>query len=222
MFWATSIFQGAMIFVSFFAFHESYGPLILRRRARRFRQQTGNAQYYTESERLDGARSSAAVLGRALTRPLRLLIFHPIIQVSSILSAFNYGLMYITLSTFSNLWVSQYRQSVEISGLHYIACSLGNVAASQVGGLLMDYAYKRRNNRSTTHESRIPLLFPSMILAWSGLLIYGWTAEHRLYWPVVDAGVFIMMFGMQLEGLPSEFSFVPLVIPSGLNRSSNS
>ena len=39
MFWATSIFQAAMMFASYFSFHESYGTLILRRRAERLRQQ---------------------------------------------------------------------------------------------------------------------------------------------------------------------------------------
>lgn len=205
MFWATSIFQAAMMCVSVFSFPESYGALILRRRARRLREQTGNLRYYTASERLDGERSATAVLARALTRPLRLLVFHPIIQVSSVLSGFNYGIMYITLSTFSQLWTGQYHQSVEISGLHYIACSLGEVAGSQIGGPLMDYFYKRREAQNATAESRIPLMFPGMVLAWAGVLIYGWTAEYRLHWLVVDVGVVIMMLGMQLGGLPGKY-----------------
>ncbi|KAI1080325.1 caffeine resistance protein [Whalleya microplaca] len=202
MFWATSIFQAVMIFVSFFSFHESYGALILRRRAERLRRQTGNRQYYTQSERLDGDRSATAVLAQALTRPLRLLLFHPIIQVSAILEGFDYGILYVVLSTFSELWISQYSQSVEISGLHYIACSLGELVASQAGGSIMDYFYKRRQAHNHAPESRIPLMFPAIILAWAGMLTYGWTAEYRLHWIVVDVGVFIMLFGMQLEGMP--------------------
>ncbi|CAM1508824.1 Fc.00g025630.m01.CDS01 [Cosmosporella sp. VM-42] len=203
MFWATSIFQAVMVFVSFFSFQESYAPLILRRRAQRFRQETGNEEYYTETERLDGNRSALGVIARGLSRPLRLLMFHPIIQVSATLSGFNYGILYITLSTFSQLWVARYHQSVEISGLHYIACSLGEIAASQAGGLMMDYFYKRRQSQNLAPESRIPLTIPGIIATWSGVLIYGWTAQYRLHWLVVDAGVFIMMFGLQLGGLPT-------------------
>ena len=114
--------------------------------------------------------------------------------------------MYITLSTFSELWIVQYHQSIEISGLHYIACSLGELAASQVGGLIMDYMYARRQTRNPTAESRIPLMFPGTAAAWLGVLVYGWTAEYRLRWLVVDVGVVTMMFGMQLGGMPSEFS----------------
>jgi hypothetical protein len=202
MFWATSMFQAAMIFVSFFSFHETYGPLILRKRARRLRQETGNPQYYTAGERLHGDRSTTAIVKQALTRPIRLLMFHPIIQVSSILSGFNYGIMYVTLSTFSDLWKNQYHQSIEISGLHYIACSLGEIIASQVGGPMMDYFYKRRQNPAP--ESRLPLMYAGITTAWSGVLIYGWTAQYRAYWLIVDVGVVVMMFGMQLGGLPGE------------------
>ncbi|KAI1388987.1 caffeine resistance protein [Hypoxylon trugodes] len=202
MFWSTSIFQAAMIFVAFFSFDESFGALILRRRAQRLRKETGDNRYYTLSERQDGNRSTIAVLSRTLSRPVRLLIFHPIIQISALQSGFGYGLLYIVLSTFSELWTKQYGQSVEISGLHYIACSLGEVAASQIGGTLMDYLYKRQSARSPTPESRIPLLFPSMIISWIGLVLYGWTAEYRVHWFVVDVGVFVMLFGMQLAGMP--------------------
>lgn len=194
-----------MMFVSWYGFYESYGVLILRRRARRIRKETGNSRYYTEAERLDGARSPAAVITKALTRPIRLLIHHPIIQVSSALSGFNYGIMYITLSTFSELWIYQYHQSVEISGLHYIACSLGELTASQVGGPLMDWFYRRQQEHKRTPESRIPLMYVGIGFAWTGVLMYGWTAAYRLPWIVVDIGVFIMMFGMQLGGMPSRY-----------------
>ena len=60
MFWATSIFQGAMMAVSLFSFPETYGPVVLRRRAARLRQTTGDARYATAGERRDGARSAAA------------------------------------------------------------------------------------------------------------------------------------------------------------------
>ncbi|RFU25202.1 hypothetical protein B7463_g11134, partial [Scytalidium lignicola] len=202
IFWSTSIFQAVMILVSFFCFNETYGALILRHRAKCLRQQTSDTRYFTQSEQLDGERSTIAVLARTLKRPLRLLIFHPIIQVSSILSGFNYGILYITLSTFSNLWLLQYHQSVEISGLHYIACSLGELAASQLGGPMMDYFYKRRQAQNSAPESRIPLMFPGIIASWLGLLVYGWTAHFQLYWLIIDVGVFIMMFGMQLGGMP--------------------
>lgn len=207
MFWSTSIFQAVMILVAITAFRETYAPVILKKRADRLRRETGDDHYQTLYERLDINKSIIQVLGRALTRPLRLLVFHPIIQVSSIISAFNYGLLYIVLSSFADVWVNQYHESVEISGLHYIACAGGEVAGSQLGGPALDFLYRRTKTRSEregkehTPESRIPLVFPGALLAPIGLLIYGWAAAYRAHWVVVDIGIFVQMFGSQVSGM---------------------
>ncbi|ORY62601.1 putative efflux pump antibiotic resistance protein [Pseudomassariella vexata] len=207
LFWSTSIFQAVMILVSFTTFCETHAPTILQRRAEKLRRETGNQQYYTIHERFDGNKSLAQVIQRALTRPLRLLAFHPIIQVSSVISAFNYGILYIILSSFADLWTQHYHQSVEISGLHYIACALGEIAGSQLGGPLMDVLFRRLKAHAKgehTPEFRIPLIFPGALLGPLGLFIYAWTAEYRVHWIAVDIGIFITMFGGQITSMPMQ------------------
>lgn len=194
-----------MIFVSFFCFPETYGPLILRRKAQKLRKHTGDGRYHTLAELRDKARSKASIFAKTLSRPVRLLLFHPIIQIAALQSGFEYGLLYITLSTFSEIWVRQYHQTVEISGLHYIACSLGEVIGSLCSGYIMDFLYKRRKNKDHNNpESRLPLMVPGFMIGWLGVLMYGWTAQYRLHWAVVDVGVVIMLTGMQLGALPSK------------------
>lgn len=102
MFWSTSIFQALMIVVSIPLFRDTYGPTILRHKAIELRRSTGNPQYYTEVEALGKGQSISWVLLRSLSRPVRLLLLHPIVQVQACLSAFNYGLLYITVSTYSD------------------------------------------------------------------------------------------------------------------------
>lgn len=145
-------------------------------------------------------------MGYALSRPLRLLAFHPVIQIASLISGFYYGILYIVLSSFSDLWVQQYGFSVELSGLHYLACALGELAGSQLGGPVLDAVsrrFLRRNPGSEIiPESRIPLIVPGSVLSTLGLFVYGWTAQYRVHWIAVDVGVFTLTFGMQLAGLP--------------------
>ncbi|KAF2800969.1 putative efflux pump antibiotic resistance protein [Melanomma pulvis-pyrius CBS 109.77] len=206
MFWSTSIFQAVMIVVSFTVFRETYAPLILSRRAEKLRRETGNSQYYTADERLDGEKTVLARLGQALSRPLRLLAFHPIIQVTSILSAFYYGILYIVLSSFSELWIQEYNYTAEISGLHYIACALGELVGSQIGAQLMDFFYRRKLARSSESgvvpESRIPLVFFGALFSALGLFVYGWTAQYHVHWIAVDIAIFIQMLGSQIAGMP--------------------
>ncbi|KAF1943719.1 MFS general substrate transporter [Clathrospora elynae] len=206
MFWSTSIFQAVMIVISFQAFHETYAPTILARRAATLRKDTGDIRYYTAHECAMADRSLLSILTQALTRPLRLLLFHPVIQITAVISAVSYGILYIVLATFADLWTKQYGQSVEISGLHYIACALGEVAGSQLGGPLMDAYYRRQQSRHPdtvlAAEHRIPLSFPGFIIAAIGFLIFGWTSQFRVHWAVVDIGICVAMFGEQIAGLP--------------------
>lgn len=196
-----------MIVASATTFRETFAPVILKKRAARLRRTTGDNRYYAAVERLEQGKSVASTLGNALTRPMRLLAFHPIIQVVAVTSAFNYGLLYIVLATFAELWIKHYRQPVELSGLHYLAIAIGEVVGSQLGGPLMDFQYQRlmrRLGQEPEPESRFPLSFFFIPITAAGLFIYGWTAEYRLHWVVVDIGAFVAMFGLQAAGLPSQ------------------
>lgn len=205
MFWSTSAFQAAMIVLSFTAFHETYGPLILGRRAAKLRKDTGDQRYYTAAERLDGSRLVRNVLLRALTRPLRLLATHPAIQCTALVSGFEYGVLYIVLSTFADMWIKHDHTSIETSGLHYIAIAGGELAGSQLGGWLMDKVYKRltcRGNGEAKPEFHIPLMLPGAVIGALGLFLYGWAAQFGLFWFVVDFGMLMACFGLQMAGMP--------------------
>ncbi|KAM0232910.1 hypothetical protein ACHAPO_007368 [Fusarium lateritium] len=204
MFWSTSLFQVAMAALSFTTFQETYAPAILKQRAQRLRKETGEP-YYTYAERTQEEMSLTKILGQAMSRPLRLLVFHPIIQVAAAISALSYGLLYIVLSSFAELWAQHYGQSVEISGLHYIACALGELLGSQLGAPLMDYWFRkmeRRTGGQHVPEHRVPLMLMFAFVAPIGFVVYGWCAEYRVHWAWVDVAMCITMFGMQLAGMP--------------------
>ncbi|CAG8950927.1 hypothetical protein HYFRA_00003144 [Hymenoscyphus fraxineus] len=200
MFWATTIFQGFAEICSLPITHETYAPILLRRRAVQQRQQTGDARYHTQYEAYESGRSSFWKLRNSLSRPLRLLAFHPIIQVQAILGGISYGLLYFALSSFSNLFVSAYKQSISISGLHYIALCAGELIGSQIFGPLMDYVYAalQARAREPSPELRVPLLLPALFFTPIGLFLYGWSAEYHLTWVLVDIGTLLFALGMQV------------------------
>ncbi|KAK1963361.1 MFS general substrate transporter [Colletotrichum sublineola] len=207
MFWSTSIFQAVMVVFCLTTFHETFAPTILKHRAAKLRRETGRP-YQTLDERNDRHRSIFVILSTNLSRPLRLLACNPLIQVSSLISAFNYGILYIVLTSFAELYSEHYHQSVEISGLHYIACAAGEIAGSQLGGPLIDILYRRMVARSADGEHqpefRLPLVIPGAVLGPLSLFLYGWTAEHLVHWAAVDAGIFFFMAGTQIAGMPMQ------------------
>ncbi|RDL41178.1 putative Synaptic vesicle transporter SVOP [Venustampulla echinocandica] len=182
---------------------ETYAPLLLHRKAESLRKNTADPRYYAEIETREEGRSAAWKLQNSLSRPLRLLMFHPIVQIQAILGAINYGLLYFALSSFSSLFVSAYGEPVSISGFHYIALCLGEVAGAQICGPSMDYTYRKLTARAggnSSPELRIPLMVPGAILTPIGLLLYGWAAQYNMFWLVVDLGAAVLSLGMQVFG----------------------
>ncbi|KAF2832900.1 MFS multidrug transporter-like protein [Ophiobolus disseminans] len=201
MFWATTILQVVLEALSLLVLSESYAPFLLRKRAEKVRKYTGNQNYYAAIEMREAGRSTAWKLRRSLSRPLRLLAFHPIIQIQAILAGINYGLLYFALASFSSLHVSAYGESVAMSGLHYISICVGEIVGSQLCGPLMDYAYKRMKSHSgdrAVPELRVPILLPGVFFTPIGFLLYGWAAQYRLHWVVVDTGAALLALGMQI------------------------
>jgi MFS family permease len=205
MFWSTSAFQAIMVLVSFTVFRETYAPLILKRRAERLRKTTGDDRYYTALERMQEKKTVRQVVTRALSRPLRLMLHHPVIQVSGLIEAFYYGILYLLLSSFADLWTQHYHFSTEMSGLHYIAIAGGELAGSQIGGYILDAFHRRMRARKAVPtlepEHRLSLIFPAQLICFAGLLIYGWTAQYNVHWIAVDIGMFVACFGMQMSGM---------------------
>jgi MFS family permease len=188
MFWSTSILQAVMVCACLILFHETHAPTILQKRARSLRQTSGDSRYHTEWDSLESGRSVTWVLRRSLSRPIRLLLFHPIVQIQACLSGFIYGILYLVLSTFANLWTTEYHESNTISGLHYISICLGEMVGAYVGGKVLDISFKKMTRRASGEarpEHRIPSMLPGALITPVGLLMYGWAAQKQAPWIVV-------------------------------------
>lgn len=204
IFWILSIFDGILVIIAVFILQETYEPILLAKKAAKLRKATGQL-YFTEAE-TDVPDTLSTKLSRSLTRPFRLLFTQPILQVVAIFLAYNFGILYIVLSTFATLWIERYGQTATQSGLQYIALIIGYTIAAQVGGKVMDYLWQYLARRSSEDENenaapeyRVPLMAPGAILIPLGLFIYGWTAERQLFWVVPDIGIAIFGCGIILN-----------------------
>ncbi|KAF1823285.1 MFS general substrate transporter [Dissoconium aciculare CBS 342.82] len=201
MFWATTIFQVVAEIATLPVIRETYAPLLLRRRARLSREGNSGSRQVTDGENEIEEPSALNALSTALGRPIQLLAFHPIIQVQALLGGLEYGLLYFALASFSQLFVNNYQESISISGLHYIALAVGEIAGALLCGPLMDRVYailtSRAGDRSSP-ELRVPLLLPSLLITPAGFFLYGWAAEYQLIWIVVDVGGALLTMGMQV------------------------
>ncbi|KAF4540706.1 MFS multidrug transporter [Lasiodiplodia theobromae] len=195
LFWVLAIFNTFLIFLTTLFFRETHAATILNRKAKQLRRQTGR-NYRTSST--TGGPTLPQRLKLALTRPYRLLLTQPILQLLSLLLAVNFGILYIVLSTYATMWQDRYALSPRAAGLHYIALVLGYTVAAQAGGPATDrvWAYlKTRRGGEAAPEYRVPLMVPGVLLLLAGLVVYGWGAQRGLHWAVVDVGIAVFGCG---------------------------
>ncbi|KAG8938340.1 hypothetical protein FRC03_007355 [Tulasnella sp. 419] len=120
-------------------------------------------------------------------------------QVFALYQAILYGIMYLTLATYAQLWTIGYGQSSGITGLHYLSLGMGFTLGSQIGARLLDVIYRKlkaQNGGVGNPEMRMPLLAGTSLTLPLGLVLYGWSAEKHWFWLLPDLGGFIFSFGI--------------------------
>ncbi|KIW28487.1 uncharacterized protein PV07_08147 [Cladophialophora immunda] len=195
-FWATSIVDAGIQVLGLIYLRETYAPKLLNDKAKRLRKETGDPNYHTEWDRPE--RTLGKVIRTSLVRPFRLLGTQPIIQALAMYMAYLYGLMYLVLSTFPQVWEDIYHETVGVGGLNYISLGIGFFLGTQICAPINDRIYRRlkaRNNDIGRPEFRVPLMLPGAVLVPIGLFIYGWGARASVHWIVPNIGAAIFAAG---------------------------
>ncbi|KAH6657513.1 major facilitator superfamily domain-containing protein [Truncatella angustata] len=197
VFWLIAIASGITTLVSLFVLRETYAPEILERKAAKLRKETGNTGYQSK---LKKPGSSKKLFATAIVRPLRMLLFSPLITILCTYVAILYGLMYVLFTTFTFVFEEQYGFGAQSAGLVFIGGGVGNILGQLLVGILSDKMIKAKKakGQEPQPEIRLSLLItvPSGLALPLGLIMYGWTAEKELHWMAPIVGTGIMGFGM--------------------------
>ena len=105
MFWVQMIFAGVMAVLKC-TLPETYAPVILKRRARKLRKETGDPNIATEQELFKVPFSQLLV--ETLIRPFQMLLTEPILLLLSLYIALIYGLLYCWFESFVIVYVQIY------------------------------------------------------------------------------------------------------------------
>ncbi|KAI8711261.1 MFS domain-containing protein [Fusarium sp. LHS14.1] len=197
VFWIITIVSGAVILASFVVFRETYAPVILERKAAKLRKSTGVTKYRSA---MQATGSSKEIFISAITRPMRMLLFSPIVTMVCLYIATLYGMLYLLFTTFTFVYHDMYGFSAVSAGLSFIAGGVGNLLGLMFVGYLSDKLIKDSQSagKAVEPEQRLDLRLtvPTALALPIGLIIYGWTAEKQLHWIVPMIGTGIMGFGM--------------------------
>lgn len=197
-FWIQMIITGVVFMCLAFFLPETYGPMLLSRKADRLRRLTGNVMITSRGE-LDNQNLSFKDL--ALTtvwRPLEITIMEPVVLLIDLYIALVYAILYLWFEAFPITFGGIYRFNTIETGLCYLSIVVGSFIGWMTYIPLIYYRFTKRvqSNRVLFPEVFIP---PTIIGATTmplGMFIFGWTASENIHWmgPIVGATVY--SFGM--------------------------
>ncbi|KAE8353419.1 major facilitator superfamily domain-containing protein [Aspergillus coremiiformis] len=190
VFWVLAIATGVMNIGCLVFYHESYAPVLLRRKTERLRKATGNPNLRS----LHGdTKITKEVFINALARPMKLLFRSPIVFLLSLFAAVTYGYLYLMFTTLAPIFKTTYNFSSGLAGLAYLGFGIGCILGLGVIGVVSNRIAASHTARGCfTPESRLP---PMLFGCWAipaGLFWYGWSAQAHTHWivPILGMGVF--------------------------------
>lgn len=196
LFWLQAILSGATLLLGTVFLKETYAVVILERKAAGLRKQSGDSSLVSV---LHDGLSKKDHFARAIVRPLKMLMFSPIVLLLSIYVAFLFGYLYLFVTTFPRVFIQQYHFSTSSTGLTYIGLGVGCFFGLALAGKGSDVVYKKleaKNKGEGKPEFRLPMLGISAPLVAISFFCYGWSAQAQVHWIVPIIGTVFFGLGM--------------------------
>jgi MFS family permease len=180
---------------------ETSGTVILERKAKRLRAETGNAKLRS---RLDSGLTPMQLFRFSIVRPAKMLTRSPICFVISLYVAITYAYLYILFTTFTGVFTNQYHWHGGITGLSFLGLGIGSL----VGQFTYIHFGNRTVNKHIEHgdfvpEHRLHIMCVGGFFLPIGLFVYGWSAQYQTHYMVPITGTGIIGFGLLMTFMPA-------------------
>jgi hypothetical protein len=185
---------------------ESYAYVLLDRKAKRLRKETGNPNLRSV---LDTGKSPRDLFAFSIVRPTKMLFLSPIVFLLSLYVAVIYGYLYLLFTTMTTVFEDNYGFSQGSVGLAYLGIGVGSLIGLFALGLVSDrlqHYLTKKNGGVSKPEYRLP---PMIFGAWFiplALFWYGWTAEKHDHWILPILGTACLGIGMLIAFVRILFS----------------
>ncbi|OLN86746.1 Polyamine transporter 3 [Colletotrichum chlorophyti] len=178
-FWIALIYAGATL-VPILLLPETYAPILLTRRARQIRKADPSANVVAprELEQTDFKQLATVVL----TRPVRMIIFEPIVSCTCAYLALVYTIFYMSFQAFPIIFQQLYGLSPGVSGLAYLPIGGGALLAVPVFVSWEQWHLRAQRNGAVWAKReefrRLPLACVGGPLFFISLFWLGWSSRE--------------------------------------------
>ncbi|KAH8698912.1 putative polyamine transporter [Talaromyces proteolyticus] len=197
-FWLSLIIAGAS-FPCVVFFPETYAPVLLQRRARKLRKETGNKGIVAPLDLIP--HDLRATVTVTLTRPLRMIIKEYMVSLTCFYLALAYAIFYLYFQAYPLIFEGIYGMSPGIAGLTYLPIAVGCFLACGIFIWYDGYLARAKARGAAWAQNedyrRLPLACIGGPLYVVSLFWLGWTASPNIHWAVpMTSGV---IFGLAYE-----------------------
>ncbi|OJD31440.1 mfs general substrate transporter [Diplodia corticola] len=199
-FYVMLIWAGAQLAAIVFFVPETYHPVLLRRKARKLRAETGEEAWKAPIETLD--KSVSQTLLWSCVRPFQLLVFEPMCLNLCILSSILLGILYLFFGAFPLVFQNNHGFTLSQVGLAFMGLFVGMIL-----GICTDPLWRRNYARLVQRreaqggepggaepEYRLPPTVAGAVIVPIALFGFGWTTYSSVHWIVPI--MFSTLFGI--------------------------
>lgn len=195
--WVQLITNGAVFIFLVIFLRENRGSVLLTRRAKKLRKETGDQRYRSAAE-LETP-NIKALLHQSTTKALVLLIREPVVLAFSLYLAYAWALIFASFALIPKIYGSDgFGWSTGVTGLAYIGPIIGCFIAFG-----MSFYFKSLYDRAQTNNGGVPVpearLYGSAcggILSTIGLFITSFTSYSYLFWIGPQFGLCLVLIGV--------------------------
>ncbi|KAI9645639.1 hypothetical protein NHQ30_006381 [Ciborinia camelliae] len=200
VFWILFI-AGTLITIGIEILNVETNPrLLIKRKVARLSKELNRSDLRSVYDPSNSAHhSKSSVLANAMIRPLKMLMFSPIVFSLSLYMAVVYGLLYLLFTTITTVFTTKYHWAPELCGLAYIGLGLGFFLGLIVVARISDVTVVRMtkaNNGVFEPEMRLPACIFFACFIPISFFWYGWSIQGDVHWIVPIIGLVPFGFGM--------------------------
>ncbi|KAL7663775.1 Major facilitator superfamily (MFS) profile domain-containing protein [[Candida] zeylanoides] len=195
MIWVNMAFAGVMwIVISLIP--ETYAPVILKRRAKKLRKETGNPKIMTEQEA--SPMSFSELVNTCLYRPLRFVVSEPVLVLVCGFVCLIYSLLYAFFFAYPVIFNELYGYEDNIIGLMFIPILIGAAMALFTTPLLEKQFQLLCKRRHPVPEDRLIGAMIGAPFPCIALFILGATSYKHIIWVGPASSGIAFGYGMVL------------------------
>ncbi|KAJ9302070.1 hypothetical protein DTO271G3_936 [Paecilomyces variotii] len=191
IFYVQIIYNSGLIPIFWLILSETRPDVILAKRARKIRKETGRP-VYAEVE-LDST-SIWRLLKISFMRPTRMLLTEPVVTFFTLWISFAWGILYLFFNSVVQTFSANYGFGTFQTGMIQLAISVGAVIGTLVNPLqdrlyFRSERYNKEKPGKPVPEARLYSSIPGSLLFSGGLFWYGWSSVGHTHWIVPTCGI---------------------------------